>query len=189
MTTFSATIDASLTGRTVAVLPLVFMDFVDAPRRFAPGFGDLVTGGHTWQGTGDLITIEGLEEDRGLTANVMTFTLSGVNPELVTLARNASDRVKGRRVYVYLQFFDKDTWETLDDPFVQKIGTMDQMRYQADGPSTRRIIVTAEGLWTGRNRPPFGLYSDRDQQARYPGDLGMQQVPNLVSKSIRWPVV
>lgn len=190
MTAFSATIDAQLAGRVVAVLPLVFMDFVDAPRRWTPGFGTLVTNdGNTWQGTGELISIEGLEEDRGTSANPMTFTLSGVDAEIVTLARNASDRVKGRRVYVYLQFFDRDSWTPLDNPFVQKIGTMDQMRYRADGPSSRQVIVTAEGLWTGRNRPPFGLYSDRDQQARFPGDLGMQQVPNLVSKSTRWPVV
>lgn len=194
---FSQTVEAYLQGRTVACAPLVYMAFKDADRRWWPGFGTLVTNdGAQWQGTGSLITIDGLEEDIGTAANPMTFTLSGVDAEIVTLARNASDRVKGRRVFVYLQFFDVtptdagvQPWTPLDLPDVIKTGTMEQMRYVADGPTSRQVIVTAEGLWTGRNRPPFGLYTDRDQQSRFPGDRGLEQVSDLVSKVIRWPVL
>lgn len=189
MTTYSDPVEAQLAGRTLAVLPLVFMDFVDAPRRWWPGFGDLVTSdGNTWQGTGNLISLDGLDEDTGTSATPMTFTLSGVDADTVTLARNASDRVKGRRVTVYLQFFDAATWATIDAPDVFKIATMEQMRVTTEGPSTRRITVTAEGLWAGRNRPPYGLLSDRDQNARFPGDRGLEQMASLVAKTIRWPV-
>lgn len=184
---FSETVAAAMAGRKVLCAPLVFMDFVDAPRRWWPGFGDLVAGGQTWQGTGAMISMDGLEADYGTAANAMTFTLSGVDAEIVTLARNASDRVKGRRVYVYLQFFDED-WQTLDSPDVVKVGVMDQMRYIADGPSTRQVIVTAEGLWSGRNRPAYGLYTDRDQNARFAGDRGLEQIADLASKTVRWPV-
>ena len=194
---FSETVDAYLAGRKVACSLLAFMDFVDAPRRWWMGFGTLKTNDdHEWQGLGELITIDGLEEDFGTAANAMTFTLSGVDPEIVTLARNASDRVKGRKVTVYLQFFDitpndagVQPWTPLDQPDAIKVGTMDQMRYIADGPTSRTISVTAEGLWTGRNRPAFGLYTDRDQNARFAGDRGLEQVSNLVSKTIRWPVL
>lgn len=186
---FSQTIAAQLAGRVVACLPLVFMDFVETPRRWAPGFGTLTTNDDLeWQGTGELITVDGLAEDIGVTANAMTFTLSGVDAELVTLARNASARVKGRRVVVYIQFFDLADWSPLDLPVVLKVATMDQMRYIADGPGSRAIIVTAEGLWTGRNRPAFGLYTDRDQAARFPGDRGLEQIADLVTKVVRWPV-
>lgn len=185
---FSQTVAAQLSGRVVACLPLVFMDFLETPRRWAPGFGTLTTNdGEVWRGTGEMITIDGLEEDIGVTANPMTFTLSGVDPELVTLARNASARVKGRRVVVYIQFFTLKDWQPLDNPYVLKVATMDQMRYIADGPSARTIIVTAEGLWTGRNRPAFGLYTDRDQNARFPGDRGFEQIGDLATKTVRWP--
>jgi hypothetical protein len=193
---FSATVDAYLAGRSVGVAPLVFMDFVEAPRRWWAGFGTLPTlDGNSWQGTGSLITIDGLQEDVGTVATPMTFTLSGVDAEIVTLARNASSRVKGRRVVVYLQFFDITSdnagvapWAPLDQPDAIKVGVMDQMRVIAEGPSSRSIIVTAEGLWTGRNRPSFGLYTDRDQKARFPGDRGLEQVSDLVNKTIRWPI-
>jgi hypothetical protein len=192
---FPNTIAAKLAGRTVAATLLVFMDFRDTPRRFWTGFGTLNAGGHEWMGTGDLISIDGLDQPLGTAAPKMTFQLSGIDSGLVTLARQASDRVKDRRVTVYIQFFDvtptdagTQPWSTLDQPYAVATGIMDQMTFSAQGPSERGITLTAESPWVNRRRPAYGLYTDRDQNARFPGDRGLEQVPNLVQKTIRWPV-
>ena len=192
---FNETIAAKLKGRTIGASLLVFMDFKDAPRRWWPGFGDLQAGGHTWQGTGEFLSVSGLDQPFGTVAPKTTFTLSGIDAELVRLARQASDRVKDRRVTVYIQFFDAtpddagiQPWANLDQPYAIWTGIMDQMTYTANGPAERGITVTAESLWTNRRRPPYGLYTDRDQNARFPGDRGLEQVVNLVTKTIRWPV-
>lgn len=194
MAFFPQTVAAKLSGRSVGAALLVFMDFRDTPRRWWPGFGNLEAGGHTWQGTGEFITVSGLEQTIGTGAPKATFQLSGIDPTLVTLARQASDRVKDRRVTVYIQFFDitptdagVQPWSNLDQPFAVWTGIMDQMTYAANGPSERSITVTAESLWTNRRRPPYGLWTDRDQNARYPGDRGLEQVVSLVTKTIRWP--
>lgn len=194
MTLFNETVAAHLEGRTLEVSFLVHMDFRDSPRRWWQGFGLLEAGGHQWQGTGELIAIDGLDSPIGTVAPQTTFTLSGVDPTIVTMARNASDQVKGRRVRVYLQFFHVSPTDagaqvhsTLDDPVAIWSGTMDQMQYAAEGPSQRSVTVTAESLWASRNRPPFGLYTDADQKARFPGDRGFEQVASLASKQIRWP--
>lgn len=195
MSFFPDTIAAKLAGRTVAASLLCHMDFRITPRRWWMGFGDLEAGGETWQGMGELIQIDGLEQPIGTIAPKTTFTLSGVDSTIVTLARNASDRVKDRRCTVYVQFFDVtpddaavQPWAKLDDPFSIWSGVMDQMTYSAQGPSVRTVTLTAESLWTNRRRPAYGLYTDRDQNARFPGDRGLEQVSNLVSKTIRWPV-
>lgn len=192
---FPETIAAKLAGRTIAASLLVHMDFRETPRRFWFGFGDLVTGGHTWQGTGELIQLDGLESPIGTVAPKTTFTLSGIDATLVTLARNASDRVKDRRATIYIQFFDItpddasiEPWSLLDEPFAASTWLMDQMTYTAQGPAQRGIALTAESLWTNRRRPAFGLFTDRDQNKRFPGDRGLEQVVDLVSKTIRWPV-
>lgn len=192
---FPETIAAKLAGRTVAASLLCFMDFRVTPRRWWVGFGDLDAGGNTWQGTGKLIQIDGLEQPIGTVAPKMTFTLSGVDSTIVSLARNASDRVKDRRCSVYVQFFDVTPtngetmpWAKLDDPFAIWSGRMDQMTYAAQGPASRTVILTAESLWTNRRRPAFGLLTDRDQNKRFPGDRGLEQVPSLVNKQSRWPV-
>lgn len=192
---FPETIAAKLAGRTVAASLLVHMDFREEDRRFWFGFGGLEAGGHTWQGTGELIQIDGLEMPIGTVAPKATFTLSGIDAALVTLARNASDRVKDRRATIYIQFFDVtpddasvEPWSRLDEPFAVSSWLMDQMTYSAQGASERSISLTAESLWTNRRRPAFGLYTDRDQNKRFPGDRGLEQVPSLVQKQSRWPV-
>lgn len=189
---FNSTVEAYVAGRSIAGTILVFMDFVDAPRRWWPGFGSLVSGGQTWQGTGELISVDGLEQPMGTAAPQTTFMLSGVDSTIVTLARNSSGKVKGRRVVVYVQFFQLDgtqAWVPLDSPAAVWSGKMDQMKYAAQGPSSRSVTVTAESLWVNRSRPPFGLYGNTDQIARFPGDRGLEQVSDLVNKTIRWPVV
>lgn len=192
---FPETIAAKLAGRTIGASLLAFMDFKDAPRRWWPGFGPLEAGGYTWQGTGELISVGGLDQPIGTVAPKATFQLSGIDASIVTLARQASDRVKDRRVTVYIQFFDASPddagvqpWTNLDQPFAVWSGLMDQMTYTADGPANRGINLTAESLWVNRRRPAYGLWTDRDQNARFPGDRGLEQVVNLVTKTIRWPV-
>jgi len=192
---FPQTIAAKLAGREVAASLLCFMDFKETPRRWWAGFGDLQAGGHTWQGTGELITIEGLEQATGTTAPRTTFTLSGIDATIVSLARNASDRVKDRACRVYIQFFEISPtngavhpWSPLDMPYAVWSGLMDQMTYAAEGPAQRSVTLTAESIWTGRRKPAYGRYTDRDQNARFPGDRGLEQLPDLIQKTIRWPV-
>lgn len=195
MSFFPQAIAAKLAGREVGMALLCFMDFREVPRRWWTGAGELEAGGHTWLGTGEFISIDGLEQPIGTNAPKTTFTLSGVDADIVLLARQASDRVKDRRCTVYLQFFDVtpedgevQPWAKLDDPFAIWSGIMDTLSYAADGPGSRTVTLTAESLWTNRRRPPYGYWTDRDQNSRFPGDRGLEQVVNLVNKQSRWPV-
>lgn len=169
---------------------LVFMDFRDTPRRWWMGFGPMAAGGHSWVGMGRLIQIEGLETAVGMTAPATTFTLSGVDPEIVALVRGSSERVKGRRVRVFLQFFAPpetglQAWTPLDQPISIWSGIMDQLRYSGEGPTSRTVTLTAESLWTNRNRPAYGRLTDGDQRARHPGDRGLEEIAGLATKTIR----
>lgn len=189
MARFPEIIAAVAARSTVDAALLVHMDFREQPRRWWTGFGPLDAAGEEWIGMGSLIDITGLESAVGMAAPATTFTLSGVDPEIVSLARNASDRVKGRRVRVFMQFFaagPEPRWKPLDRPISIWSGVMDQMRYSGDGPTSRTVTLTAESLWTNRNRPPFGRYTNGDQQARHPGDRGLEEVAGLVNKTIRW---
>lgn len=186
MAFFNATLAAVAAGRTVRASLLVFFDFLEDPMRVWPGSGPLIAGGYEWSGLGEIGSIEGLEQAIGTVAPTTTFNLSGVSPEIVTLARQSSDRVKGRAAVVYIQFFDAE-WQPLDQPYAVWTGVLDQMKYMASGPSQRTVTVSAEGLWTNRRRPKYGLYTDRDQKARFPGDRGLELVTTLASKAVFWP--
>lgn len=183
---FSETAAAALAGRTVRVSQLVFLDFASEPQRLWLGHGQLVAGGFTWSGLGELGSISGIESPLGGTAPVTTLALSGVKPELVAAARDASAEVKGRAAIVYLQFFDED-WQPLDAPYAVMTGIMDRISVAAPDAETRTVSVTVEWLFTRRAIPPFGMLSDRDQKGLYPGDRGLEQMTAMQNKSTTWP--
>lgn len=186
----SDTIAAAAAGRTVRVALLVEFDFADGVSRVHDGIGPLATAdGRVWSGLGELGTIDGLEQALGGSATQANLSLSGVSPDFIARAKHSKDLVEGRDVTVSLQFLDALTEALLDGPLVVWTGIMDRMTYNATGPGQRTIAVSAESPFSGRRRPAFALYTDRDQNARYDGDRGLEQVADLVNKTIRWPTV
>lgn len=183
---FSQTAAAALAGRTVRVSHLVFLDFATQAMRVWLGRGRLVAGGRDWSGLGEVGSISGIESPLGGTAPVTTLGLSGVKPELVGAALNASSEVKGRAAVVYLQFFD-EAWQVLDAPYAVMSGVMDRISIAAPDVETRRVEVTVEWLFTRRAIPPFAMLSDRDQKTLYPGDRGLEQMAAMQNKSTTWP--
>lgn len=83
------------------------------------------------------------------------------------MVRQASDRVKDRRITVYVWFWDAADVLPLDNPYAIWSGRMDQISYAANGPSQRTITLTAESVRVNRKRPPYGFFTDRDQSSRF----------------------
>lgn len=54
MANLPATIRTALAGEVIRVAPLVFLDYASGPVRVWGGFGELLAGGQTWGGLGDL---------------------------------------------------------------------------------------------------------------------------------------
>jgi hypothetical protein len=191
--------DANLRGGQIAADYLIFMDFADAPRRVWTGWGDLVTAGHTWQGIGDLIGVSEIPASTSATAESVTLTLQGATSEMQELARAAKSRVQDRQIVIYQQFFlvapDDEAvqpWSPLLPAFAVYSGKMDRMAYSAergnDAEYMRTIELTTYGLFTNRNAPPNGRWTDADQQRRYPGDKGCERMSLYAGYSPVWTV-
>jgi hypothetical protein len=191
MSLFPETIKAQLGGRSVRVSFLVLFDFVTTPVRVWTGAGKITTAGEEWLGLGQLGSISGLEQAVNGEAPETTFVLTGINPEIMTLAREEwVDESRDRLVKVYLQFHnaeDDRPLELFDEPYAIWAGRMQTPRFELQGASTRRITVSAESLFSLRSRPAFSQYTDTDQKARFPGDRGFEFVPGLVNKIVTWP--
>ncbi|PZR88351.1 MAG: hypothetical protein DI537_23720 [Stutzerimonas stutzeri] len=183
---FSETAAAALAGRTLRLAWLVRLGFASEEIRVWLGNGKLIAGGEEWSGLGELGAISGLEMPLGGTAPVTTLTLSGVEPELLAKAREASAEAKGRPAIISMQFFD-EAWQVLDAPYAIMTGIMDQMSVQATGPTVRTIEMTVEWLFTRKSIPPFAMLSNRDQKALHPGDRGLEYVAAMQNKTTEWP--
>jgi hypothetical protein len=185
---FPSTAAAVLAGSVVRCDLLVFFDFLTTPMRLWQGFGTLHTlDGHDWQGLGELGHIGDLESAIGGTSPNVTFTLSGVDPSILAEALNSSEEVFGRDVNVYMQFFTED-FQPLDPPYVVFAGLMDTLRVK-QSVETVSVELSAETLFARRTLPPYGNLSGRDQHKLFPGDTGLDSMPELISLTAIWPVI
>lgn len=191
--------DATLRTGNISADYLVHMDFLDTPKRWWTGWGKIRSGGYEWQGIGNMIGISDLSTSYGPSADQITLSLSGATQEMMTLTKEAKARVYRREITVYQQFFEvapqdatAQPWSPLGPAFVVYTGRMDQMKFKSsrsnDGDATRSIELTAEGLFTNRNAPPNGRWSDADQKRRYPDDKGCDRMHIYTNYSPTWTV-
>lgn len=171
-------------GHRVQAATLFLFEFASGPQRYWDGQGYLTAAGEDWLGFGELGSVSGLEQSRNMGAPQTTFRLSGVDSNLLAIAVNSSSEVTGRPCSVYLQFLSA-AGEPLDAPYALWAGTMDTLSFQA-GTASQTITLTAETLFVDRVRTPFGLATDTDQRARWPGDRGFEFVASLIFKTVSW---
>lgn len=191
---FTPTEAAALAATTVRVASLVDLMFTGAPTYLWNGFGSRVFGAKTYLGCGDLGSIEGLEEARNPVSQQVTLTLSGVpdSPaDLLAKALEETDIVQGNLAIISLQLFDAD-WQTVGSPIPIYFGIMQPPRVTREAATettgARRLLqLPVENLFYSRSRPPAGRYTDREQQARFPGDLFCAYTPQLTNKVLNWP--
>jgi len=171
-------------GHRVQASTLFEFQFTSGTQRFWDGHGYLTAGGKDWLGFGQMGTVSGLEQSRNMGAPQTTFKLSGVDNNLIAIAVNSASEVTGKPCTVYLQFLSA-AGVPLDDPIAIWAGTMDTLTFQA-GVKEQAITLTAETLFVDRVRAPWGLYTDTDQRARWPGDRGFEFVASLLFKTVNW---
>lgn len=199
MPLFSAAVRAQAQGQHVIAALFITFDFLSQTLRIWEGDGPLTREGFLWHGLGSrddgsgspLYSIDGLEQAINGSAPQLNLTLSGVDSRLVAAASQdaAAGEIEGRDLTIELGFFDATLpgLVPLDSLMTLGVWTMQKPAFQATGVTTRTINLPCETLFAQRSRAPFGMLTDRDQQRRFPGDLGCQFPPSLVDKDVSWP--
>lgn len=194
MSYFTTEEAAYLAATTVRLATLVEFRFTGQTTFLWNGFGQRDFAGQTYIGCGDMGTIEGLEEARGVQSQQVTFTLSGVSDspaDLLSVVLNASDLVQGNIAVVSLQLFDA-AWVAVGNPIPVYFGIMMPPRVareaatETDG-ARRTLVLPTENIFFSRHRPPSGRYTDQEQKLRQPGDRFCEYTPQLANLVINWP--
>lgn len=195
MSLFPETIAMALGGGVVQAANLVEFAFTTDTVRLWMGNGILVTNdGEPWFATGSLGDMEGIEQAINGEAPEAVFTLSGIDQEVLRISRDEWDaEARGRMVRVYLQFFgiddpgNPDNQRPLDMPYPIAGFRMLQPTFSMTPEGERSVRLSAESIFALRSRPRHAMYTDADQQRRFPGDKGFQFVASLVNKTVTWP--
>ena len=161
------------------VLPFyaVEMVFDRAPVRFWTGYGDRTISGDTYIGTGNLLSITGLDEVNDLSAKSVTLQLSGVSSTLVSLA--LQEPYQRRVCKVYFGTTDTST------PIEVFSGLMDVMTIE-DGGETSVISLKVESKLIRLEKASNWRYTNESQKSRYSSDTFFAYVSNLQDRDIVW---
>lgn len=164
------------------VRPVVFveLDFDSGSVFLCSEVRDIVWG-VTWKGAGGLGSISATREGSELQADSVTFTLTGIPSDYVSLA--LGQPCQGRTAKVYLGFLDA-SFALIADPELEWQGRMDTMDIEHGAQGS--VSVTAVNRLADWDRPRISRYTDVDQQSRHPGDYGLQFVAQLQYKPINW---
>ncbi|GGD24402.1 hypothetical protein [Aureimonas glaciei] len=180
-----------LSASTVRVATLAELAFASGTMRLFAGAGVRDFGGQEWRGLGGLISIDGLGDMRTTQANTVSITLSGVDEATLPKAIGEPEEVVDRLIVIYWQFLDSG---------MQPVGSLvpiyfglmqspsiDRSEASDDEGAVCTISLPCEGLFVGRSKPPRGRYTDRDQQARHPGDRIFDRMSENRGKVVLWP--
>lgn len=155
----------------------VEMDFDTAPVRFWTGYGDRTIFSNTYLGTGNLLSISGLEEANDLSAKGITLQLSGVPASLVSLALQEPYQRRACKIYF-------GTTNTAA-PIEVFSGLMDKMDIQDSGESSI-IELTVESKLLRLNKASNWRYTEANHQSRHAGDTFFSYVADLQDRDIIW---
>tara|TARA_R100000988_G_scaffold100173_2_gene70301 strand:+ start:519 stop:1421 length:903 start_codon:yes stop_codon:yes gene_type:complete len=187
-------------ARSDLIAPAVLVEalFDSGQIRFWTGLGDLVVGGVTYNGAGELLSISPTSETQNVRANGAQIGLTGISSALVSIALN--EPCQGRPVSIKMIFLPSDAIPYIDlqvtvasGKFVIEKVSQDVI-YVNDGETYRfdqsdssfsghnlRISTTSDGTFTGGSQ-----YTNGWTEVGTPGTAGAYNqwvVPAGVSAS------
>ncbi len=145
------------------------------------GFGNFTYNGVVYAGGGNLTAISAYEETLDLQAKGLTFSLSGVDSELIEVSEN--EPYQGRVCKLYIAMMSAPG--VVDDIYPIFSGIMDVMDTQ-DDPTNSIIQLSVENVLTLLKRSKTRRYTDQDQKSRYPDDDGLSFIVHLMDVEIIW---
>lgn len=138
-----------------------------------------------WQGidyfgVGALGQINAIESTTEIKAARVSVSLSGIPLSLIAVALN--EQYQNSPAQIWNCFFDKATMKMVRSPVLAFDGVIDNMGVEIG--ETGAITVDLENIYSYWSRPNGDLMTDANQQAKYPGDKGLQYVGQ--EKTIYW---
>jgi hypothetical protein len=168
------------------VVPVAFAELnfaSDNIQRYCTAGASIAWNGHTWLGTGGLVSIEPIRETGAIESVGLRLTMSGVPSNLISLA--LVGEFQGRAITFWLGLLDA-SGVLIDTPIVEYAGRLDTMTI-VEGDETATISVTVESEMASLMAAAVRRMNDADQQRDYPGDKFFQYVAQMKEKSIPFP--
>ena len=171
----------ALTSSNVQPFFAVELFFDNSPLRIWTGFTDRTINvqgtDQVFTGSGNLLSIDGLDEVKDLSAKSVTLGISGISSEVIELALTNSYQRRPCRIYL---------GEMTENAVVEIFtGKMDTMKLEDTG-ETSNISLTVESNLVELERASNWRYTNENHQSRYDGDTFFSYVQSIQDQSVAW---
>lgn len=147
------------------------------------GIGDITFNSEIYTGIGTFGGVSEVEENTDLGAAGVTFSLSGIPSEMISIALFQVEH--NRPATVWLGALDLTTGALIADPYQLFTGFTDVPSIEESGESSM-ITLTAENKLIDLDRPRTRRYTSEDQKIDDPTDKGFDFVPSLQDTQVTW---
>lgn len=182
MSRFPAAFLAALTSPEVN--PCLFWEgqFASGWLRLWSGLGDIVWGGNSWTGAGQLLSIGDVSESRDVVSTGTDVVLSGIPSENVAIAIDQARQGAPGRVYLGLVTLTPTGAALVTDPVILFAGLLNVPRLQG-GLSRTTVNIGYVNRLADLQRPRELRYNDETQKSLYPGDRAFEYVAAIQNKA------
>lgn len=171
---------------------LVELDFSTGIVRGTTAPIDVTASGNTYTGLGSFLSVGPVRESEDSAADRITISIPVVNSAMLAATLGDAGTYRGRAARLYLQLFD-EAFVPVGPRVARWSGYMEPVRITrspaglGDGNASGTIELPCQRAGMARARNYQGLrITHAQQQARYPGDLGLQYMQALIEQPALW---
>jgi len=155
----------------------VELGFDSGAVRLWTGYGDKTIDSNTYIGSGNLLSVSGLEEVSDLSAKSVSLSLSGIPASLIAIA--LTEPYQRREVKVYFGTTDTPT------PVEVSSGIMNTMSIEDSG-ETGSIFLEVESKLVRLEKASNRRYTHENHLSRHSGDTFFSYVADLQDRDVVW---
>ena len=146
------------------------------------GSGDLVIGGDTYVGAGELLTISNSEESSDIRSNGVSLSISGMDTDVLGYA--LTENYQNRPFTLLMGYLMGGANESAGEVILFR-GRMISIVIK-DSTNGSTIEVSAENRLLDLQRPSKYRYTKESQNFLYPNDVSLNRIASLQDKEIIW---
>lgn len=180
--TITPEVEDAIKQRVVRPIILAEIEHPDGTVNVWSGIGSIDWDGKTWIGLGLLGRIGADAETVNIKVQTVTFDLAGVAQENLRFLETSA---QGRNA-LFRQAFLYDDGRIIPNPLFRYSGIISHIESAEDENGTYTIsVVTSSALGNVRRSVALS-WTHEQQQEEFPGDTGLDRIPQLTDKEIIW---
>lgn len=177
---FSLSVAQAMQQPNVNMVLAAEFDFASGVSRVHTGVGEVLIDGNVYTGLGSLSDVGSVKEENSSSATQLQLTLSGLEPQLISIALNESS--VNRKVRVFVAVFD-DSIKTIAYNLLFKGRITGASCVMGDNSAISFTVSNIFEFWS--KGKPF-RYTDESHTRRHPGDRFFRYIAQMAERSLYW---